>query len=210
MIRNPFISAVIPVYQEEKTIAEIVLKTKEYVAEVIVIDDGSKDQSSQEAERGGAKVIKLSQNRGVIKAFSEGIKKASGEIIVKLDGDGEHNPEEISRIVEPILAGEADMVIGSREIVPRISERFISWLSNFKVKVTDTGSGFLAARKELLQKMKFQGKCTCGTLVLEAVQKGARIKEVPITVNKIKKKRKIAWFHFWQILYVFKLLIFKR
>lgn len=200
------VTAIIPAHNEESAVGKIVRQTKEYTDEVIVIDDGSHDKTAQVAEEAGAKIIRFSRNKGVIRAFQEGIKKASGDIIVKLDADGEHNPEEISKLVEPIIDKEADLVLGKRDVIPRISERFINWLTNFEVKVDDCGTGFKAARKELLQKMKFQGKCFCGTFVLEAHQQGTRIKEVPITINKIKKRRKPAWGHFWQIFYVLRAL----
>lgn len=207
MIGEFSITAIIPAYNEEKSIGKIVELTKKYTDEVIVIDDGSQDNTAQIAKEMGADVIKLPKNIGIInKVLKQGINKASGEIIVKLDADGEHNPEEIPRLVEPIIKGEADLVLGKREKIPRVSERFINWITNFKVKVADSGTGFKAGKKELLQSMKLIGRCPCGTFVLEAYQKGAKIKEVPVSINKIEKKRKIAWGHFWQFFYVLKLL----
>lgn len=87
-------------------------------------------------------------------------------------------------------------------ILPRTSERFINSLTNFKVKVVDSGTGFRALKRELASKLNLKGKCTCGILVLEANRHGARIVEVPITLNHTLEKRNIAWSHFWQIFYV--------
>ena len=119
-----------------------------------------------------------------------------------LDADGEHNPGDIPRLVGPILMGKADLVLGRRQEIPRISERFINSLTNLKVKVADSGTGFRALKKELTSRLGLKGRCTCGTLVLEANHHGARIDELPITIRYSPEKRSIAWGHFWQIFYV--------
>lgn len=97
---------------------------------------------------------------------------------------------------------KADLVLGKREKIFRISERFINWLTNLKVKAADSGTGFRAMKKDLALKLDLKGRCTCGILVLEANHHNARIAEVPITLRHIPKKRKIAWSHLWQIFYV--------
>ena len=108
------VSAVIPAYFEEKTISYIVEGCLIYVDEVLVVNDGSTDDTSINAKASGAKVIELKKNKGVVKATQTGIKEASGDIIVTLDADGQHDPNEIPKLIEPILEGEADLVMGKR------------------------------------------------------------------------------------------------
>lgn len=200
------VTAVIPAYNEEKRIVPVIKKTKKYVDEVIVIDDCSSDKTEQIAKDEGAKVFKTPENSGALEAFKLGILKANGDIIVKIDADGEHNPKDIPKLLEPIINGKADIVIGSRPQIERWSERMLSKLAQLKVSVRDTGSGFKAGKKEFFRKMRFYGTCPCGTFVLEADKLGAKIKEVPIKLNKIDKPRKIAWNHAGQLFYVLKLL----
>jgi len=201
------ISAIIPAYNEEKRIKSVIEKTKKYVDEVLVIDDCSSDSTPIIAEKSGAKVISNNKNLGYIKSIKKGFRVASGDIITTLDGDGEHNPEEIPNLLKPILNGYADLVLGKREKISRISERFLNWLTNFKLKIKDSGTGFRAIKKELALRLELKGKCTCGIFVLEANSCGAKIKEVPITINPINKKRKIAWHHFKQFFNIVKWLI---
>jgi glycosyltransferase involved in cell wall biosynthesis len=196
------ISVIIPAYNEERSIGEVIKQTQKFADEVIVVDDNSTDNTRELCERLGARVVTNEHRKGYVGAIKTGFEKAKHEIIVTLDADGEHDPGDIPRLVEPILKGEADLVLGKREEIPRISERFINSLTNFKVKVADSGTGFRALKRELASNLNLKGKCTCGILVLEANQYGTRIAEVPITLNHTLDKRSIAWSHFWQIFYV--------
>jgi glycosyltransferase involved in cell wall biosynthesis len=196
------ISVIIPAYNEEMRIGEVVKQTQKFADEVIVVDDCSTDNTRELCQRLGARLVTNEHRKGYIGAIKTGFERASHEIIVTLDADGEHDPSDIPRLVEPILMREADLVLGKREEIPRISERFINLLTNFKVKVADSGTGFRAVRKELASGLNLRGKCTCGILVLEANRHGARIVEVPISLRHIAKRRSIAWSHFWQIFYV--------
>ncbi|MCK4247555.1 MAG: glycosyltransferase family 2 protein [Methanomicrobia archaeon] len=200
------LTAIIPVYNEEKRIGDIVRKTKEYVNEVLVIDDASSDRTKKEAGNAGAHVIRFERNRGYVAAIKEGFRRSQGNVIITLDGDGEHDPHEIPTLVKEIENGY-DLVLGKRKNINRISERFLNFLTNLKVKCEDSGTGFRAIKKELALKLKLRGKCTCGIFVLEAYRYNAKIKEVPITIKNIDKKRKIAFFHFYQVFYVLRELI---
>jgi len=196
------ISVIIPAYNEERSIGEVIKQTQKFADEVIVVDDCSTDNTRELCERLGAKVVTNEHRKGYIGAIKTGFERANHEIIVTLDADGEHAPGDIPRLVEPILTRKADLVLGEREEIPRISERFINSLTNFKVKVADSGTGFRALKRELASKLSLKGKCTCGILVLEANHNGARIVEVPITLHHTPEKRDVAWSHFWQIFYV--------
>ena len=200
-------TVIIPAYNEQRSIGEVIKQTQKFADEVIVVDDCSTDNTKELCERLGAKVVTNEHRKGYIGAIKTGFERANHEIIVTLDADGEHDPGDIPRLVEPILMRKADLVLGKREEIPRISERFINSLTNFKVKVVDSGTGFRALKRELASKLNLKGKCTCGILVLEANRHGARIVEVPITLNHTLEKRNIAWSHFWQIFYVLRELL---
>ncbi len=201
------ISAVIPAYNEEKRIADVIKKTRKYVDEVLVIDDGSSDKTALVAKKAGARVLSNKKRGGYTAALKRGFKNAVGDLIITLDADGEHNPEEIPDLIKPLLTNRADLVLGEREKIARISERFLNWLTNFNLQINDTGTGFRAIRKDLAMKLDLKARCTCGVLALEANFYGARIAEVPITVNPSEKKRKIAWHHLIQFFLVLNWLL---
>jgi glycosyltransferase involved in cell wall biosynthesis len=104
----------IPCYNTQQSIAEVVINCKKYVEEVVVIDDGSTDTTSQTAKAAGAIVISHEKNRGKGAAMKTALKETESDIIVFIDGDGQHNPDDIPTLLEPIIQGGADFVIGSR------------------------------------------------------------------------------------------------
>jgi glycosyltransferase involved in cell wall biosynthesis len=115
-------AVVIPVYNEERFIGSVVLQARRYAASVIVVDDGSSDGSAAVADEAGAVVLRHEKNMGKAAAIRTGFrhfKKISrrrnhADVIVMMDGDGQHNAREIPYLAAPILAGEADIVVGSR------------------------------------------------------------------------------------------------
>lgn len=177
------VTAVIPAFFEEKTIGKVVESTSRYVDEVIVVDDGSADNTSKNALESGARVIKHPSNRGVLAATRSGFVEATGDIIVTLDADGQHDPNEIPSLIQPIMENEADLVIGTRAVFPHVSEKILTKLTNLKVGVKDACSGYRAIRGGLAKKMNLHGACLCGTLILEGYRRKARIVGVPITVR---------------------------
>jgi glycosyltransferase involved in cell wall biosynthesis len=114
---QPKIIAAIPCFNTERFIADVVSNAKKYVDQVIVIDDGSYDGTAERARAAGVLVINHGTNRGygeAIKSCFEAAKTNAADVLVILDGDGQHNPDEIPKILAPILNKEADVVIGSR------------------------------------------------------------------------------------------------
>lgn len=188
------IIAVIPAYNEEKTIGEVIKETKKYVSQVIVADDASSDRTAEIARKEGATVYHHIINRGVGGALGMGFKAAlqnETEIIVILDADGQHDPSDIPRLVKPILNNSADVVIGSRflnqqkmPILRRIYNKianFVTYLL-FGIKTTDSQSGFRAFSQKALGAIdiKTNGPEVCSEIIKEIGQKKLRLAEVPI------------------------------
>ncbi|MFW5928108.1 MAG: glycosyltransferase family 2 protein, partial [Thermoplasmatota archaeon] len=134
------ISAVIPAYNEGKRIEKVLKETQRFVDEIIVVDDCSTDETAKIAEE-YADVLQNESNLGYIESIKKGFRHASGDIIVTLDADGEHDPKYIPEMIEPVKEGKADLVFGKREKIPRISERILSKIAEFKVNASDTGTG---------------------------------------------------------------------
>jgi len=191
------VSAVIPAYNEEKTIEAVVKGALSHVDEVLVVDDGSTDTTARRAEEAGARVLKQ-RNAGVLKATERGLGEATGDIIVTLDADGQHDPSEIPMLIEPILRGEADLVMGIRLELPYLSERMLTSLTSMRVPIGDASTGFRAVRREIAKKMSLHGACLCGTFVLEAHRRGARVAGVPISIKEREGERRIQTRHFRQ------------
>jgi glycosyltransferase involved in cell wall biosynthesis len=195
-MKNPLVVAAIPSYNEEIAIGSVVLRTKNHVDAVIVVDDGSSDATSSIAALAGAEIIRHDQNLGKGIAIRDAFLKAremSADILVFLDGDGQHNPDEIPALLAPIQAGVADMVIGSRFLdvkssIPayrRAGQEVLTYLTNSvsKSKVTDSQSGFRAYSKKAIDSISLDEK---GIGIESYLQRSAddldlRIAEVPVS-----------------------------
>jgi polyprenyl-phospho-N-acetylgalactosaminyl synthase len=199
------VSVIIPAYNESARIGQVLGEVKPFADEVIVIDDGSKDNTEEISLNFGAKVLRQ-KNSGYIKSIKNGFKEASGDIVVTIDADREYNPEDIPRLIKPLLEDRADVVLGKRNFVPRPSERFLSLLTGLRIPVHDTGTGFRALTKNMTKILTIPGRCICGTSVLEYYSLGARVVEVPVSLRIITKPRKIAWGHIIQFFIILKWL----
>jgi glycosyltransferase involved in cell wall biosynthesis len=186
----------IPAYNEARFIADVVKKSKNYAEEVFVINDGSTDDTAQIAEKAMATVINKNNRGGYgesIKSCLEVAKEKTADILVTIDGDGQHNPDEIPLLITPILNREADVVIGSRflskqDTMPRYRKlgiQIITFLYNFasKVHISDAQSGFRAYNKSFLQENypTEKGMAISIEILLMARKRGLVIKEVPIS-----------------------------
>jgi len=190
--------AIIPAYNEELSIGSVVLQTKHFVNYVIVVDDGSTDNTSFIAEAAGAEVIRISQNSGKAAAMMKGFERArelNPAIVVMLDGDGQHNPAEIPHLIKPVFAGKADMVIGSRFLIqgnniPRyrkLGQKTLDVATQMSsgYPSTDSQSGFRAISRKGLRCLDFisEGYNIESDMITHFLQKGLVISEVPITVK---------------------------
>ena len=156
--------AVIPALNEEKTISKVIKGMKKYVDEIILVDDASIDETSIIAQKEGAIVISHKKNRGYDKSIDDGFAlaaKRGAMIILTFDGDGQHPPSEIQKLVDAIKKGEEDLIIGSRFIGERsyastpLRSIGIKLLAIFlsiicRSRVTDPASGFWIINRKLL------------------------------------------------------------
>ena len=196
------IAVVIPAYNEAENIHHVLGALPETVCELplhaIVIDDGSSDRTTEAARAAGAAAIRLPMNRGQGAALRTGYRLAlvtGAEIVVTMDADGQHQPSELSRLVGPIVADEADVVGGSRvlgEADPNHAARelgvklFAQLLSLLTwSKVTDPACGYRAVRTEALRGLEFrQDQFHNSEFIVEASKKGLRSMEVPVTITQ--------------------------
>jgi len=191
------ITAIIPAFDEEISIGTMVLKTKKYTDHVIVIDDGSTDDTAEIARLAGADVISHPKNMGKGQALKTGFnlaKQNGTKIIVTIDADGQHNPAEIPMVIEPILSKRADMVIGSRYLngnnIPfyrRIGQKVLDIATNIdsKTDVTDTQSGFRAFDIDTVPIFKFKqnGFSIESEMLTDIANAGLKVEEVDISVR---------------------------
>lgn len=192
------IIAALPCFNTADSIADVVNKTANYVDQVIVVDDGSTDNTALIAKNAGALVVSHGINQGYGMAISTCFKSArynNADILVIIDGDGQHNPEDIPKLIKPVLEDGADLVIGSRFLpdntetdMPKyrgLGIRTINFVWNFgsKCKITDSQSGFRAYSKKTIEQMSLAEKGMGVSIeVLENSRgNGVIIKEVPIS-----------------------------
>jgi glycosyltransferase involved in cell wall biosynthesis len=190
--------AVIPAYNEASHIAEVVRQAQRHVQRVIVIDDGSTDGTGERAQQAGALVLSHAMNCGPGAATMTGIQAArllAAEVVVTLDADGQHNPNDIPKLLAPVRRGEADVVIGTRFRGPKNSIPFLrrlfngignafTYLTTGKY-VSDSQSGFKAFGEQALRNIRLHlsGFEFCTEIIREAQVYRWRIVEVPIRVT---------------------------
>lgn len=192
---------VIPAFNEEHTVGDVVSSVYQAVpgACVIVVNDGSTDETAERATAAGATVISLCFNLGVGGAVQSGYLYALRhhlEICVQIDGDGQHDPADVPRLVEPLLAGLADMVVGSRWLgrgeyqAPRsrrIGMKILAALVHWRIKtpVTDPTSGFRAVGRRGIA--LFAGRYPTDYPEVEslllATAHGLRVHETPVRMH---------------------------
>jgi len=214
------VSILIPCYNEEETIGEVIERTlgleTHYEKEVIVVDDGSTDGSRGVVERyPDVRLIMHGSNRGKGEAIQTGLRHATGEIVAIQDADMEYNPEDMPRLVKPILEGQADVVLGSRFLGRAEGMSGSHWLANrllslvttllCRHKISDVMTGHKVFRKEVLGDISVRAKEfeVEPELVAKALLKRYRVIEVPIDYQyRMRGEAKIGWRHGFRSLYV--------
>ena len=185
----------IPAFNEGTTIASVVLKARQFATEVIVVDDGSEDDTAETAALAGAHVIQHAHNLGkgvAIRSAWLYARERAPEAFVLLDGDHQHNPNDIPRLVETILSGKSDVVIGVRwgktsgmPMYRRLGKRALDYATAVSAKnglLTDSQSGYRAFSVQALTSLEptENGLAIESQLLLEAQEKDLRIVEVNI------------------------------
>lgn len=199
------VSIIIPAYNEASIIGKLLLRvaaadTSPFAAEIIVVDDGSTDDTFTIVEEVGREIpalrcIRLGENRGKLFALQQGFAMASGEIILVQDADMEYSPEDYSRILEPFTRPDVMVVFGSRFMKTKWPENMLLayWLANrlftllvnllFHAGITDEGTAYKAFRKSLLHTVTFQssGFSFCAEITCKLASRQIAIHEVPIS-----------------------------
>jgi glycosyltransferase involved in cell wall biosynthesis len=191
------ISVIIPCYNESQTIGQLVNNISNLYPdfEIIVINDGSTDDTAVAAEEAGATVYIHPYNIGNGAAVKSGIRHAKGEILVFMDGDGQHDPKDIARLIEYIP--DYDMVVGARFITSQASvgralgNKIYNWLASYvaKFKIQDLTSGFRAVKSDLARQFLYLLPNTYSyptTLTLSALRSGRPLQYIPIEVKNRK------------------------
>lgn len=191
------VSVVIPALNEAENIAAVVRELPwDLIGECIVVDNGSTDATAAEAQAAGARVIVLTQ-RGYGRACVAGAAAANGDILVFMDGDGSDVSTEMNQLLQPIVAGYCDFVIGSRVRGQRepgsmlVSQIFAGWLAGlllrllYRVRYTDMGP-FRAITRQALQSLHMSEQTYGWNLEMQmrAAQRGLRIREIPVSYRK--------------------------
>lgn len=181
------VAVVVPALNEEATICEVVEEAMPYVDNVVVVDDGSSDQTASIARKAGATVISHSENLGYDRSIEDGfgcaIKKGA-TIVITFDADGQHIADDIPSILAPIQAGTADVVVGRRPTRNRVSEQFFALYASYRLGISDPLCGFKAYRAEVYRDVgHFDEHKTIGTqLTFEAQKIGYTIEEVDVSI----------------------------
>ncbi len=193
---RPKVIVAIPAFNEEKYIGSVVLKARQYADEVVVLDDGSTDDTSGVARLAGATVIRHEENKGygaAVQSLLAEAKRKAPDVLVLLDADSQHNPREIPRLIKPISEG-FDLVIGSRKQqrvnIPRyrrIGQRILSYFSYIlsREKVSDSESGFRVSSKSAIARLELweNGMSVSAETIANAAEKGLKITERPISIR---------------------------
>jgi glycosyltransferase involved in cell wall biosynthesis len=187
----------IPAYNEEKTIAKVVVGARKFADAVIVCDDGSSDMTGEIARSLGVQVVRNNLNLGKGRALGTLIaaaKELRPGVIVTIDGDDQHDPQDIPKVAEPVLNEEADIVIGVRPMVSGsmpseriVGNKLLDGLTSAKAGeiLHDTQSGFRAYSVQAVGKIDFsqKGMAVESQTLIDAAGLGLRIREVPVSVK---------------------------
>lgn len=198
--RDEAITVVIPAYNEKQTIGEVIRGVKQHVpsARILVIDDGSTDGTSGEATREGADVISHPVNKGNGACIKTALRKISKGSVAVLDGDGQHDPAELPKLLERLR--EFDLVVGARSFgtdggspLRNLGNVMLRWLASFlsEQEIPDLTSGFRAFRYEIASKYIhiYPNRYSFpSTSTLSFIMAGYNVAFVPVTVRKRVEK----------------------
>jgi glycosyltransferase involved in cell wall biosynthesis len=187
----------IPAFNEERSIAKVLIRAIEHADQVLVVDDGSVDDTALIAKSLGATVLKHEKNLGkgaAVRDCFDWAKKTGADILVTVDGDGQHDPSDIPKLVETLQSTGADVVIGSRTSRPAdmprfrwLGERALDLATQVKVgeRIVDAQSGFRAYSRKAIENLVAAeyGMGVDSEVIMRAHRSGMRIVEVPVTAT---------------------------
>ena len=189
---------VVPAFNEARTVSKVVREIKEEIDKVVVIDDGSVDQTGDLARQAGATVLTHFLNRGQGAALQTGINfaiKLGADIIVTFDADGQLRADEIGQITKPLLLGETDIVLGSRflkkeneiPLARKIVLKLAIWFTRLYtgLPITDTHNGFRAFSRKAAELIEIRqdGMAHASEIIEQIKRHQLKFKEVPVTVR---------------------------
>jgi len=211
------VTVVIPTKNEEKTLEEIIAKCKAHADEMLVVDGHSKDSTREIAQKLGVRVV-LDHGKGKGDGLRVGINEANGDVLVFIDADGSHDPDDIPKLVKPILEGKADLVIGSRgkggsdelhgdveKLLRMIGSDIILIGINkrWKVHLTDSQNGFRAIKTKVARQLDLKENITTieQEMTMKCLKKGFIIDEVPTHEYERKHGKSVislrkVWFRY--------------
>jgi glycosyltransferase involved in cell wall biosynthesis len=186
--------AVIPAFECAASIGQVVRGVRRHLATVLVVDDGSSDATAEAARAAGAEVELLAANRGKGFALRRGIELALRRrpaAIVLLDGDGQHDPEDLPRLIAAWDRGEAELVVGARladaDAIPAarywtnyIGSRILSWMTGVELHDSQSGLRLLDAELAAALDLSSDGYAIESEMLLKTARRGARIAHVPV------------------------------
>ena len=218
------LTVIIPAYNEAERIASTVTGIKKFTdADIIVVSDGSIDNTINEARQAGASVLELPFNLGYGAALQTGYKyalKKGYRFAVQMDADGQHNPSAIQSLIKPVLNNEVDIALGSRfldrgnyrtPVIRRIGIFFFSFITRVLTgkKVTDPTSGFQALNRKVMEfyaSDAYPVDYPDADVIIMLYRKGLKFKEVPVTMKRVVGKLSMHS-GFKPFYYIFKMLL---
>ncbi|AAM24531.1 Glycosyltransferases involved in cell wall biogenesis [Caldanaerobacter subterraneus subsp. tengcongensis MB4] len=219
---NKKVSVLIPAYNEQDKIIDTIkgLEVVKEVDEVIVINDGSTDQTAERAKKAGAKLVNMKENMGKAAALREGLKYAKNDIVVFLDADVGLTSREVEKLIKPVFLDEADVVIakfpktpvkGGFGLVKSLARKGVKYFTGKEIE--SVLSGQRAFKREVLESLDtfYKGFGIEVGMTIDILQKGYRVKEVEVNMTHSFTGRNLKGFlhrgrQFWDIL---KVLLYK-
>jgi len=205
MTEKPSVTIIIPAYNEEEGILDLIAKLKELPEnyDILIVDDGSTDSTYRLAANTGVKVIRHPYNKGYGAALKTGIMNAETDVVMLMDADGQHKPSDITKVLQYI--NEYDMVVGARTrgskipLIRRLGHKILYETARYLsgTKIPDLNSGFRAIKKsvatEFMRILPNSFSFTT-TITLACIKSGYNVKYVPISTPKRVGKSKIKLF----------------